>query len=305
MVEIISGDPMDPLVVITPAQVFDPSQMYDFNPYGYKFLAEGDSWFSIGTLNFAKQSNLLYEMEFSSTNAAVNCGSPGESLSRLVERTRDHNFMALLSGVRAWKWDGLLISGGGNDLIFGLSTRHLGTPANQRLLLTQGEWGNANLGTDRYISEAGWAAFATYIRANLDDLVKLRDSRINKGVPIFMHTYAYMTPRFAPAVRGTNAWIAPSMQNYGIPSGDWTATCHNLQGRLADLLLSCAGDQVRYPNLHVFDTTTVPLLPASPSSTGESGDWMNETHLTWRGYEKLALPWARGIEAVLKRSSPN
>lgn len=292
---------MNPLVVITPAQVLPPSDLYDFNPYGYKFLAEGDSWFSIGTLNFAKQSNLLYEMEFSATNAAVNCGSPGESLSRLVERTRDPNFMALLAGPLAWKWDGLLISGGGNDLIFGLSTHHVGVPPENRLLLTQPEWGDAGLGADRYISEAGWAQFATYIRANLDDLISLRDSGLNKGTPIFMHTYAYMTPRFAPAVAGTNAWIAPAMQSYGIPPSDWAATSRNLQNRLADLLLSCAGDQVRYPNLHVFDTTTVPLLPASPSSTGESGDWMNETHLTRRGYEKLALPWARGIEAVLQR----
>ena len=295
---------MRQLVVITPAQVLDTSALYDFNPYPRKFLAEGDSWFSIGTLNFAKQSNLLYEMEFSSTYAAVNCGSPGESLSRLVERTRDPNFMRLLASRQAWRWDGLLISGGGNDLIFGLSTKHLGTPPSQRLLLTQPEWGDAGLGTDRYISEDGWAAFATYIRANLDDLVKLRDSGVNQGVPIFMHTYAYMTPRYAPAVRGTKAWIAPTMHDYGIPPADWTATCHNLQGRLADLLLACAGDQRRYPNLHVFDTTTVPLLPASPNSTGESGDWMNETHLTWRGYEKLALPWARGIEAVLQRAAP-
>ncbi|WP_374593641.1 hypothetical protein [Aquabacterium sp.] len=295
---------MAPLVVITPAQVLDTRAPRDFSLYPRKFLAAGDSWFSIGALNLAKQSNLLYEMEFSSTCAVVHCGSPGDSPSRLDDRARDPCFMALLTGRQARRWDGLLISGGGNDLILALGTTPIGTPPRQRLLLTQPEWGDAGLGTDRYISEDGWAAFATYIRANLDDLIKLRDSGINHGVPIFMHTYAYLTPRHAPAVRGTKAWVAPALHDHGIPPADWTATCHNLQGRLADLLLACAGDQRRYPNLHVFDTTTVPLLPASPSSTGESGDWMNETHLAWRGYEKLALPWARGIEAVLQRAAP-
>lgn len=294
---------MNPLVVVSPAQVLNLSEPFDFNPYAHRFLAEGDSWFSLGTLNLAKSSNLLHEMSFSAWSCAVNCANSGEGLSRLVERNRDRQFTTLLASKSAWPWDGLLLSGGGNDLLFALKSRPTGEglPNERRLLLTHPEWGDPLLGADRYISEPGWSRFAGYIRANLDDLIALRDSGPSAGRPIFMHTYAYMTPRFAPALPGTQAWIAPALHDFGIPQGDWTAVGHTLLGRLADLLLSCADDQRRYPNLHVFDTTQVPLMPASTLSTSESGDWMNETHLNWRGYEKLAQSWARGIEAVLAR----
>ena len=37
--------------------------------FAHRFLAEGDSWFTIGTLNFFDASNLLFELEFEHTSA--------------------------------------------------------------------------------------------------------------------------------------------------------------------------------------------------------------------------------------------
>ena len=70
------------------------------------------------------------------------------------------------------------------------------------------------------------------------------------------------------------------------------AVAELLIGRLAMLLAECAGDAARFPNLHFFDTTLIPIEPAAPGSSGESGDWINEIHLNRSGCRKLAVPWA-------------
>jgi hypothetical protein len=289
---------MKPLAIYSPGQVFS-SDPPDFSSLGYRFLAEGDSWFSIGTLNPAKNSNLLFEMVFSQWAGAVNCASPGDTLNRMSQMNRDPNFTDLLTGRRARIWDALLMSCGGNDLIDAFGVRANGVPPDKRLLLTQAEWGPVVQGPSRYLSDAGWQTFCTYLKANLDHLIGLRDGGPSKGVPIFLHGYSYPTPRPSGAGMKLGPWLYPSAQAYGVPEADLMPVARVLLGRLAELLAGCAADAARFPNLHFFDTTTIAVEPAAVGSEGESGDWVNEIHLTWRGYEKLAVPWAAAIEKVL------
>ena len=86
---------------------------------------------------------------------------------------------------------------------------------------------------------------------------------------------------------------------YGIPEADYAAVAALLIGRLAALIAGCAADAARYPNLHFFDTTQIPLVPAAAGSSGENGDWVNEIHLNRAGCRKLAVPWAAAIEKVI------
>src|SRR6185436_5868496 len=102
--------------VFQPAQVFS-SEPPPFSEFGFRFLAEGDSWFSIGTLNPLANSNLLFEMDFQGSACAVNCAAPGDTLKRMSQMNTDPNFVALLRGRRARFWDAILMSCGGNDLI--------------------------------------------------------------------------------------------------------------------------------------------------------------------------------------------
>jgi hypothetical protein len=289
---------MKPLAIYSPGQVFsnDPP---DFASLGYRFLAEGDSWFSIGTLNPAKNSNLLFEMAFSQWAGAVNCASPGDTLRRMSEMNRDPNFTDLLCGRRARIWDALLMSCGGNDLIDAFGVRADGNPPDRRLLLTLAECGREEEGPARYLCDAGWQTFCNYLKANLDHLIAMRDSGPSKGVPIFLHGYSFPTPRPAGAGMKMGPWLFPSAQAYAVPDAALMGVARVLLSRLAELLAACAADAARYPNLHFFDTTKIAVEPAALGAGGESGDWVNEIHLTWRGYEKLALPWAAQIERVL------
>jgi hypothetical protein len=195
------------------------------------------------------------------------------------------------------------MSCGGNDLIDAFGVHGPGIPQAKRLLLEPAEWGAESLGAARYLSDAGWTTFCDYMKANLDHLVGMRDAprSKSKGVPIFLHGYAFPTPRPSGAGPKMGPWLCPSVQACAVPGDEWIAVAQLLLQRLAGLLAGCAADAARYPNLHFFDTTTIAIEPAALGAEGESGDWVNEIHLTWRGYEKLAVPWAASIEKVLSQ----
>ena len=292
---------MNPLQIFPPSSLNDPTLAPNLGGFGMRLLAEGDSWFTVGALNPLKNANLLFEMRFQQTAVAINCATPGDTLRRMADIHRDPEFVDLLAGRRKRAWDGLLMSCGGNDLIDALGVRGPGIPLHLRLLRESAEWGLPAEGAARYLSDAGWQTFSTYLKANLDHIVALRDAgpSPSRGAPVFLHGYAVPTPRPAPAEFGIGPWLLPSVQAYGIPELDYEAVAALLIGRLAALLASCAADAARFPNLHFFDSTTIAITPAAKGSAGVSGDWVNEIHLTQRGCEKLAVPWAKAIEKVI------
>lgn len=289
---------MKPLTVYTPDEL-SAGHPPDLSSAAYRFLAEGDSWFTLGTLNPAANSNLLFEMRFGQFACAVNCALPGDTLSRMADLNRDPVFVQLLAGRRAHTWDALLLSCGGNDLIDALQVHGPDVPNGQRLVLRSGDWGDPAQGVARYASEEGWDTFSRYLRANFEHLLALRDRGPSKGCPVFVHGYACPMPRDAGAGLGQGPWLLPAMQAHGIPKADWANLSAFFITRLRDLLLAMAAEPLRFPNLHVFDSTSVPLDSAGLDAPGSSGDWVNEIHLTRGGYAKVAVPWAAAIEQVM------
>lgn len=299
---------MPKLDVFQPAQVFS-SEPPDFSSPAYRLLAEGDSWFSLGGINPLRNSNLLLEMVFRRSAAVVNCASPGDTLKRMSRINTDPNFIDLLCGHRQRLWDGLLISCGGNDLIEALSSPGIDAqgqpvPLDLRLLRVEAEWDAPERGAQRYLSDAGWETFSGYLRANFAHLLALRDQGLSRGAPVFVHGYAFPTPRPSGSGFGIGPWLLPVLRQFGIPPSDDVLVAHELVKRLGGLLQDMADDPDRFPNLHFFDSTSVPLEPALPDATGVSGDWLNEIHLTPTGYRKVGVSWAVQIEAVLQREAP-
>lgn len=290
---------MTPLQVFPASSMNSPTTMPPLSDVGWRFLAEGDSWFTIGALNPLDNANLLLALRFERSAIAVSCAMPGDTLTHMADFGRDPMFAALLAGRIQRPWDGLLLSCGGNDLIDALQVPPTGHPPALRLLLTRDEWGDASLGAARYLSEPGWQTFVGYLQENLRRIVDLRDAGQSRGAPIFLHGYALPTPRPAPAGPGLGPWLLPPLRAYGIPPGDHEALARLLIRRLGELLAACAADTVRFPNLHFFDTAAVAIVPAQPDTRGESGDWANEIHLTRAGCRKLAAAWGPAIEQVL------
>jgi len=100
-------------------------------------------------------SNLLAQMELTRSAAVVNCARPGVELAHMTDTSTQQNFRKLLTGRFAVKWDAILFSGGGNDLIDAASVGPT-EPPDLRLLATQAERGPDPASGDAYISAPGW-----------------------------------------------------------------------------------------------------------------------------------------------------
>lgn len=100
---------------LTIKQPWDVPEL-DLNAYQYKFLAEGDSWFSIGEFPPWATSSLLFGMSrsFAASNLVINCASQGDTLSHMHQMWYDSNFTRMLDAPHlGYYWDALLLSAGG------------------------------------------------------------------------------------------------------------------------------------------------------------------------------------------------
>lgn len=279
--------------------------------YGRRFLAEGDSWFTIGSMNLPRASNILVNLEFKTWTAVVSCAYPGHTLQHMVDGLNDPYFDRFLRQPNfASYWEALLISGGGNDLIDAAQVSSKDAagqtiPKERRLLLTPAEVA-ANTGvtgTERYVSEAGWSRLASYLHANFIELVRRRDQGPSRGRPLFAHTYATPVVRKSGTLGAPNGWLYPAMLEYSIPPEDRQSLAVLLFGRLRRLLLSIdqgSGLPSALPGVHVFDSAGLPnLRPADPGSSGNSNDWINEIHLNTGGFRKLAKAMGAFVDQIL------
>lgn len=273
----------------------------------YRFCTQGDSWFSIGS-NDLLGGNLLTEMEFSSDAVAIDASKWGRTLSRMVVYRREKFFERLLIAKGQWKWDAILMSCGGNDLIDAAQVRAHRDDGNvvslsERIMRRREEWGDVSMGPTRFLSEQGWLTFETYFKTNLSELLKTRDKGESVGRPLFFHGYGFATPRPAPLeLPGLTVgpWLHPAMRDYEIPKSDYIPLSRELITRFNKMGKAIAADGANFSNVHFLDTTAIPLKPAQLDTGGRDGDWENEIHLTKKALGVVANEYVALIERVLK-----
>lgn len=277
----------------------------DLASFGRRVLAEGDSWFTLGTANLLRSSNLLFHLGSARSMAIVSCATPGDTLQRMAHTGADPLYQRLLcTPGQARYWDALLFSGGGNDLVDAVQHTAVhadGSPAAlaERLLLTPAEAAQVHPGeaaARRYVSEPGWALLAEHLMLSLAALVQRRDSGPSAGRPLVLHTYSVPVARPSGNLNTPLGWLYQAYVQYGIPASDHAGLTEELFGRLRQLWLRKA---TRFHNVHVFDTAAVPLQPASADAHGPSGDWENEIHPTTAGYEKIGQAMSPWLDALL------
>jgi hypothetical protein len=286
--------------LFTPSAVLAPpaGEQINFNDFKYRLLAQGDSWFSIGTANLIQNSNLISGLDFPNSRCIINCGRPGTTLRRMVDQMSEPNFRNLLCGNQRLPWHGILLSAGGNDMIEALGHKDIADPA-LRLFLNPAEITGDITICDSYLSPAGWATFETHIRAIFQVLIDLRDSTsTNKDIPIFLHTYHFPTIRDAGVGFNFGPWLFKAVKSFKIPEPIWPSLGRKLFNQFGTLLNDVA---LLHNNVHVFDSANLvtTITPALPRTQGQSGDWINEIHLSKAGYEKISLEWSKDIEFIL------
>jgi hypothetical protein len=296
--------------------VYSPDQWQGLSPEPapstYRFLAQGDSWFSIGSLPPNLTTNLLDRMTFKFDACAVNFAQPGAQVDQMVrvepsgKRVYNPRFAGMLNGQIASRWDAILMSAGGNDLICAVMTppvdeHGIAVAKDKRLLLLPSEWGPQK-DVSRYVSETGWITFEKYLTAVFADLIAMRDHPKSKsqGRPLFVHSYCYIQPRDAgvrllpvgPWIGGP--WLYKAINLYKIPNDEaqWLALTEHLMNRLLDLFRKIAG---AHKNVHVVNFIDT-LKPADVDAKGKSGDWINEIHPTKSSYRKLSPIYSAAVQ---------
>ncbi len=284
---------MHDITLISPDQLSGAGEVGDFplERYALRFLAQGDSWFSIGAFPPFLTSNLFDKMSLSQSAVAVNCARPGAELRHMIDSTTNRVFLRLLSGNVALPWTAILLSGLGNDVISAAQSGPQ-NPPDKRLLATTTEWA-AGARPSRYLSPSGWATFSSHARRVFALLLANRDKRsTNRGIPIVVHTYDFVAPRNAGAGAGFGPWLYKAVKAFDIPEDDWAGLGAVLQQQLRELILDIARQE---PTVRVVDTQGT-LIPARSSDHGPTAHWQNEIHPTRAGYRLLGDVWEKSLE---------
>jgi lysophospholipase L1-like esterase len=260
--------------------------LVDTGSFAWRFLAEGDSWFSFGSF-FG--NSLLDALEFDRKTLIIQTAMPGDTLSRMADWWKDLNFANLLGGAVAEPFDAILVSGGGNDLVHALSAASPG--AGVLRLFTPAE---PPITAADCIDADAWSRFESYLRANFREISRrVKASRVNGSAPVFIHTYDFATPREAGFGFGRGPWLCRAFQAHNIPPMRWVPLMEELDSRLRTVLLD-----LDLRNVHVVDTLGT-LQRADVADEGETLHWVNEIHPSAEGYRVLARAWKREVEAVL------
>ena len=152
--------------------------------YRRRILAEGDSWFSLGSV---PAENMLLELDFPERTVIVNIAKPGDEIVRMGDPNRAKVFKRLVAGIKSksYVWDVILLSGGGNDLIDCV-----------------GDILKAGNSVDACIRQSVLQDCMRAIGLGYRSLASMRDApgSRNTNCPMIGHTYDYLTPRNAPAL---------------------------------------------------------------------------------------------------------
>lgn len=243
-------------------------------------LAEGDSWFTVSGF---PAYNLLFELRFHKQTRIVNCGLPGDTVKHIAQIEKNRGLREALSSRMGFRWDAILLSGGGNDLI----------DEADRIILSKSARSQANIqGPEDYCDTKRLDTLIRDVQNSFRRIAALRDAPKGsaRGVPILTHTYDYATPRNAPArffFGALGPWLYPPLVASDVPSEDWVAVADYLINALADGILALQSGPRRIVKFYVVDTRDT-LKRAKLDHCGDSNDWQNEIHPNGRGYEKLA-----------------
>ncbi len=279
---------LQPAAIIYPGQIDSTVREADPNSYDRRVLAEGDSWFSFGSWKF---HSLLSEMKFQLPTAVVTLAQPGDTMRRMSDMTHNRHFESWLSERYAgMRFEALLMSGGGNDLI----------EDSARVIPPRDTAPAPDLPPQAYIDTAELTSSMQRIEGAYARVVSLRDlpGSSCRGVPLVTHAYDFATPRNAPArflVVTSGPWLYPAMVAAKIPPARWNEVSDLIIGALGRTL---HGLETRLPNFHVA-ATQGKLVRAAAGARGDSHDWANEIHPNGGGFRKLAPLLSERLEAVL------
>ena len=265
-----------------------------FGAYKNHILAEGDSWFAWSQLVAKPSANLLRKLVFADKTVIVNCAYSGDIIATMSKFATDPLFF---NEMKAARYDAILLSGGGNDLIDALQTR-----GNRPGIIHRNAGGDAG-DPASYVNPQALTDLMGVIADSYDRIVKFRDSTGggelgNAGTPIVLHTYDYPTARNAPAhvfgFGSVGPWLIKALTAAAVPPAMYDPITRLIYNRLAATLTGLASTANK---VYVVPTCGT-LVPAAAGTSALSGGWLNEIHPSDDGYGLLSAKIGAQLHAL-------
>ena len=273
------------IVVTAQEYLQDPAAVESRGHFRLRFLAEGDSWMDKSSVLGASLPHyLVQELDRRHVSALIiNLSHGGDTLRRMTDVMQG----SLAWWLRQFRYDALLFSAGGNDLIDAC----LDPDAGQGVLRDLRYSSPAQQAQECVNQAALTRLLDGYLAFNFSTIYTAMRSSLNASTPIFLNAYDTPTARNAPVARGIGPWLYAAYRKNHIPEPLWPALTALLFEALQNCIQQwCTGKAL----VHCVPTTGV-LQPASSTALGSSGDWANEIHPNARGWKKLAPIWADAI----------
>ncbi len=188
---------MTPVLQVDAHEFERPEFQQSLNQFARVYLAEGDSWLSYGSTKFR---NVVGSLQLPVPACVLNISQPGDTLRRMHETTRNPQFFFYLRNKSGRRWNGIFLSGGGNDLIDAIWNERT---QRSEILLQPPVPPDIELANLRsVINEAALADLLSYIKINASQIVTQGRDQIggdSNGVPLFMHTSPWYSRAIHPS----------------------------------------------------------------------------------------------------------
>lgn len=285
-----------PASQVVTSQAFASAQNQGLAPeqFRLRFLVEGDSWMDRSNLlqpSLPEQLARAYDLHGNGPVLLISCAHFGDTIENMGRVVSDDFGLWLDTVFPAWKFDAVLLSGGGNDLIDAARD-----PAPGAGILRDLRGAPAPADAAACIRDAALAElFATRMDPGFARLYDAIQDSPCANLPVFLNSYDFCTPRPAPATPGGQSWLHAAFVKNGIPPA--------LRQELADLMFVhlqtglVAWTQGR-PHVHLVPTMGT-LDAAAAGTTGNDADCLNEIHPNTGGWRKLAEVWHTSLSQVL------
>ena len=260
--------------------------------FKYRFLVEGDSWMDRSAMfHTSLLQSLAPEMDAIHESALfINIAMFGDTIRRMGQGG-NVDFVQWINTSFGWKFDGLLLSAGGNDFIDAARDPDAG----QGILKNLAGQAVPAQGRDCLNPSAVEALVNDWLNPSFTAMYEVVQSSGLDNMPIFLNSYDTPTARDAPAFKNGRSWLFDSYKKNQIPPALWPDLTDAI---FKAVIATMNGWAAGRNNVHVVPTTGT-LVPALPDTTGSSGDWLNEIHPNQAGWKKLARVWQANIKQVL------
>ena len=237
-------------------------------------VADGDSWFDypLGGEFPGDHTDVLAQLQAigQPKPRILSLAHYGDTTRVELGLTRRKRLVAALTDPSHGKFDAILMSGGGNDIVADALSIWL-----NRATAVGGD-------PSRALSEERFAGALAGVRAGYESLAELRDVHA-PGTPIFVHAYDFAIPS-GVGVYCIGPWLKPGLEYAG-----WTdlkvgtAIIHTMLARFGAMLAQ-------------FAAATPNVIYVPTQGTLAADQWCNELHPDPAGFRLIAEKFRAALE---------